>query len=46
MQTDVFWKAAVFTVIILVVGIVIGVWIDSGRAEEIARRSEVNALSL
>lgn len=35
MQTEVFWKAAVLTIVILIIGIIIGIWIDSGRAEEI-----------
>jgi len=34
-QKDVFWKAAVLTIVILIVGIEIGVWMESGRIEEI-----------
>ncbi|MBI5332615.1 MAG: hypothetical protein HZB65_03515 [Candidatus Aenigmarchaeota archaeon] len=46
MQTDVFWKAAVLTVIILVIGIAIGVWIDSGRVEEVKTTLTENDLLL
>ena len=35
MQSDVFWKAAILTIVILVIGIAIGIWLDSGRTEEI-----------
>jgi hypothetical protein len=35
LQADIFWKAGVLTVIILIVGIVLGLWIESGRSEEI-----------
>ncbi len=35
MQKDVFWKAAILTFVVLVAGIQLGIWIDSGRLEEI-----------
>ncbi len=35
MEKDVFWKAGVLTVIILIVGIQLGIWLDSGRLDEI-----------
>lgn len=46
MQSDVFWKAAVLTVVILIIGIIIGIWIDSGRAEEIKTTITENDLLL
>jgi hypothetical protein len=34
-QSDVFWKAAVLTAIVFIVGIQLGVWLDESRLQEI-----------
>lgn len=34
-QKDVFWKSAILTFVVLIVGIQIGIWLDSGRIDEI-----------
>lgn len=34
-QKDVFWKAAILTVIVLAAGIWIGIWLDSSRVDDI-----------
>ncbi len=38
MQKDVFWRSGVITTIIFVIGIAVGVWLDSSRAEEVQSR--------
>ena len=38
MQKDVFWRSAVITAIIFVIGISVGVWLDTNRAEEVQSR--------
>lgn len=35
MQSDVFWKSAVLTAVVLIVGIQLGIWFDSFRVEEL-----------
>lgn len=35
MQSDVFWKAAVLTAVVFVIGVQLGVWLDEGRLQEI-----------
>jgi len=46
MQKDMFWKAALLTIVILIIGIAIGIWIDSGRSEEIKSTLTENEILL
>ncbi len=43
-QSDVFWKAFVLTLVIFVLGMLVGFWIDNGRVEEI--RAEYKGMEI